>query len=162
MPRCWESWPRKVVAKEEVSVFGASGSSMLPFVRDGASLTVMAVDSELLRLSETSSWTAPATGCSLIELSQRTVPELARVSVFGGDAFSGRPEEVLPGQVLGLVVKVSHGRRSIDPRSTFWRTLGLAWIAATPVSQALLGVAVWLWSVVRRLQRALRPDSHNK
>ncbi len=130
--------------------FGAHGRSMLPFVRDGARLTIVGADSTLLRVGDIIVYRAGnrllAHRIVRVDWSEAHPRLYAR-----GDASSGLPEEVHPEQVLGLVVQVTHGTRTIDPRSTLRRAMGLAWIAATPVGQALLGLAVFAWSAVRRL-----------
>ncbi len=128
--------------------FGVRGTSMLPFVRGGARLTVEGVDPRVLRVGD----------IIVYRVGNRLLAHrIVRVERSGphpsvharGDFFSGRPEEVLPEQILGLVVQVTSGTRTMDLRSNLWRTLGLVWIAATPVSQALVRLAVRARNAIR-------------
>ncbi|MEW6352566.1 MAG: S24 family peptidase [Thermodesulfobacteriota bacterium] len=133
---------------------GVHGRSMLPFVRHGARLTVKGVAPEALRVGDIVLYRSE--GRLLAHRIVNVENSGTQERVYArGDAFYGRPDAVLPGQILGLVVRVTHGSRTMDLRSTLWRILGRAWIAATPVSQACLGVALKARNRLRRLSRRL-------
>ena len=58
-----------------------------------------------------------------------------------GDAFSGPADLLRADQILGRVVTVTYGGRTITTGSVFRRVPAIAWVAAAPVSQIILRLA---------------------
>jgi hypothetical protein len=117
--------------------FRAHGSSMLPFVRDGAVLTILPADPARLRRADIILYRSPH------GLRAHRIVGVCRHSgetVFHaqGDALLGQSERLGPDQILGRVVGVAYGTMKIAIGSPFWRFLGLVWMSSAPVSQLLL------------------------
>jgi hypothetical protein len=116
---------------------------MGPFIRDGAGLTVQPVASSSVRVGDIVLCKRGQT-LSAHRIVAFTGTGSAKDLLIRGDAHWGDPQRVSLKEVIGVVVSIRRGRRSIDLRSWGWRTAGLVWVKATPVGQILMR---WIYLV---------------
>ena len=117
------------------------GSCMLPFVRDGAVITVVPVDPISVRRADVVAHrSGGGFGCHRVV--RRCYRSGALVLYTRGDVYHGQSTQLSAEHIIGKVVAVSHRGRTIPMGNALWRFLGLVWLAATPVSQIILGLAI--------------------
>jgi signal peptidase I len=117
--------------------FKAKGWSMLPFIRNGATVTVESVGPRRLRVGDVIMYKAGA-GITMHRIVEIRSAAEEHYLLTRGDVFWGPAEMIPDSSVIGQVVKTEiHGEvRSIS--NPFWRWLGILWIKTSPVGQRLL------------------------
>jgi hypothetical protein len=119
--------------------FRARGTSMVPFLRDGDMLTVEPVEATALRLGDVVLYRVAREQLAAHRLVARRADGEGVVWVARGDAATGPGELVRAERVLGRVVRVQRGKRTLDLERGGWRTAARLWVATAPLGPWLLG-----------------------
>ena len=117
--------------------FKARGFSMWPFVRDGDTLTVQSAQADALRVGDIAFYIGDGDSPVAHRVIARQIADGQLVLRTRGDALSGAAELVRPEAVLGRVVSIERGDRSIAPNRGLRRLTSLAWIRLQPLSSLL-------------------------
>jgi hypothetical protein len=136
--------------------FEAHGSSMAPFIRDGDLLTVQLVVEVGLQVGDVILYRTDMERLAAHRVvGQRTEGDRL-ILVARGDAATGPGEEVPAKQVLGRVVQVQRGDRTLDLDRGTRRAAARLWVATAPLGPYLLQGSKRIAWFLARLQ-GLRP-----
>jgi len=128
--------------------FCARGASMTPFIRDGDTLTIEALEGRAPRVGEVVAFSVTSGERPSLGV-HRVVECFGSEFVIRGDAFGSVPETIPRGNILGRVVKVERGSSR--------RRLGLGperRLIVRLIRSGLLWGLVWpVWNGFRRLIR---------
>jgi signal peptidase len=144
---------REALARHGAFGFKARGSSMFPFIRDGAIVYLESVDTSLLKVGDVVLYRRGSTAVMHRVVGKKT--QLGRIrTLIRGDAHSGIPETVSPRDIIGLVIGIDNGGGFLSLRSSVSRFVGRGWVLLSPLGQLLIRFAVWSRTLARRALRA--------
>lgn len=129
--------------------FTARGTSMLPFIRTGDTLIVAPVDATALQPGDVILFQPDANRVVAHRVVQREIEGEHVHYKLRGDASAGPAECVLPEQVLGRVLRIVRGSRTIDLDHARHRTAVRLWIRTHPLGGLLIAVVYTLQHAVR-------------
>lgn len=118
--------------------FRARGASMAPFIRDGDTLTVQPTAAAALRPGDVILYPTQGGRLAAHRLIGRAGAGDSQVLVARGDAATGPGEAVTAAHVLGRVVRVQRGARTLDLDRAPRRAAARLWIATAPLGPLFL------------------------
>ncbi len=150
----------EVLAQGGHFTFIARGSSMIPFIRTGDTLIVAPVDKTALQPGNVALY-QPDDERLIAHRVVRREDDGGRISYkLRGDASAGPAEHVSSERIVGRVIRVVRGDKTIDLDRTIHRTAVALWIKMYPLGGMLLEVGHNIRSVARgvlvRLQASQR------
>ena len=126
-----------ILGKDGAFRFCAPGSSMYPFIRNGAMLEVHPVTAVAIRPADIILYHRENHRLIAHRVIGRTHKQYTTELLVRGDADPSNHEIVSLESVLGRVVCVQRGGKIFVLDSGLWHWLGLLWIVLSPLSQAL-------------------------
>jgi hypothetical protein len=127
---------------------------MLPFIRDGDVVTVVAQAPVAMNVGAVVLYRGPGNRCLLHRVIGRKRGADGLIFQTSGDAAMGPPETVTADQMLGCVVEAVRDGRLLPVRNPLWQWSALGWIRVIhPLMYGALCTLGW----VRRLFRRLVP-----
>jgi hypothetical protein len=138
----------------------AQGSCMVPVIRDGDMLTIEPVEAAVLRPGDVALYSAAGDHLFSHRVVGRRIEDGRLTLMTRGDAATGPGEPVRADQVLGRVVRVQRGGRTLDLERGTWRTAGRLWVATAPLGPLLLRGASLLLGAAGRVKRLAAPTNH--
>jgi hypothetical protein len=134
--------------------FRAGGASMVPFVRNGDTLTIAPLANQPPRLGDVVAFSQPTEkGAHLVV--HRVVGRQGTALVVQGDGNGCAPEVICSENVLGRLVEVERNGRHVRLGMGSERPL-VAWLSRT----RLLWILVWpVWHQVRKLFKPLNSSN---
>jgi len=118
--------------------FRARGASMAPFIRDGDTLTVRPTAAAALRPGDVILYPTQGERLAAHRVTGRRVDGNRVILVVRGDAATGPGEAVAAERVLGRVVRLQRGARTLDLDRGARRLLARLWVATAPLGPWLL------------------------
>ena len=128
-----------ILAGDHILRFEATGGSMRPFIWDGDTLEVRAVNPDELRRGD-------IVLCRLASgrlVAHRVTQVSQSALVTHGDALFAPDGGIAPAAVMGRVCAVTHKAQRYSTNTALIHTLALLWIALVPLRQPLLAGILW-------------------
>jgi signal peptidase len=137
-----------IFSKGNVLRFRAHGGSMRPFIRDGDIIEVKPIEASTIRLGDVIFYRS-SQGRPFAHRVIKIVVQHGQVAlVTKGDSVSSPDQSVHPKQVLGQVVAINRGERTIKLDRGIYRLINALWARLSPLSP-------WFYSVLRKAKRRL-------
>ncbi|MBN1886869.1 MAG: S24/S26 family peptidase [Thermoflexales bacterium] len=131
----------EILARGSALRFTAHGASMTPFIRDGDLLTLEPVEVAALETGDVILCRTTGNGLVAHRLIGRETCTGETLLVVRGDASCGPGERARPEHVLGRVVSIQRGSRTIYPDRGWQRLAALAWLRLSPLRPLLFRLA---------------------
>jgi hypothetical protein len=114
---------------------------MVPVIRHGDTLTIQPTEAVALRLGDVVLYRAVGGYLFAHRVVGRRFDNGRLVLTARGDAVPGPGDQVLAEQILGRVVRVQRGGRTLDLDRGIWRLVARLWMATAPVRPWLVAGA---------------------
>jgi len=137
--------------KQGLIRFRAEGRSMFPFIRHGDLVTVATGGNIRFRIGDMVLYRKGSNRLALHRIVARRTSGLNSVLRVRGDAMKGKPETIMPEDVLGLVVEAQTQGKNVRKQHAARRLIGLAWALAQSAGIPLAEIARRLWCDKERL-----------
>ena len=129
----------EILAQGHAFCFRARGSSMVPFIHDGDLLTVQPSSGAVLRVGDVALYRARGDRLAAHRVIALRAQGGRALLTVRGDASAGPGEPLSPDQLLGRVVQVQRGDRTLDLDRRTLRLGALLWVTTAPLGPWLLG-----------------------
>ena len=138
-----------VLSKGDMLRFRAHGGSMYPFIKNGDIIEVKPVEASAVRLGDVIFYRS-ARGRLLAHRVIKVDAQHGQVVlVTKGDSSPGPDQLVHPEQVLGRVVVIKRGERTIRLDRGPYRLINVLWARLSPHSP-------WFYPILRKAKRGVR------
>ena len=138
-----------ILSKGDILRFRAHGGSMHPFIRDGDIIEVKPTEASAIRLGDVIFYRS-SRGRLLAHRVIKVGAQHGQVAlVTKGDSASSSDQLARPKQVLGRVVVIRRGERTIRLDRGPYRFINVLWARLSPYSP-------WFYPLLRKAKRGVR------